>query len=405
MEHEKADANGAASGSSHWVPIGAGIVCAIVAFTATFAVVIGGLEAVGASAAQAASGLLAVSVVMGACGVFLSWRYRMPLTAAWSTPGAALLMSVGAVAGGWPAAIGAFIATGLAIVATGLWPGLAKLVQRIPAPIAQAMLAGILLPLCMAPVGALIDSPIKVAPVLITWLLLTKLRPSWAMPAALIVAFVVIALSLRGEGTALLGAGLLPTIEFTVPTVTLQALTGIALPLYIVTMASQNIPASAVMQGFGYTAPWQPSLIVTGIGSAIAAPFGSHSLNLAALSAAMIAGPEAGPHHRRWIGGVSAGFSYIVLGVMSAGLVTVVLAAPAGVIQAIAGVALIGAFVSSTTAAMSDPGMRLPAGVTLVVAGSGVSAGGMSSAFWALAVGVLMAWLFSLGRGRNRATQ
>ncbi len=373
------------------VPIGAGIVASLVGFTAAFAVVLSGLQAVGATPAQAASGLLAATVTMGVASILLSWRYRMPITSAWSTPGAALLMGTGAVAGGWPAAIGAFIACGVLLTLTGLWPGLARLVQRIPAAIAQAMLAGILLPLCIAPVAALVAEPLAVAPILLTWLVLTWLRPKWAVPAALAVGLVVIVIWLVQSGTSLPAGAFVPRALWTTPAISLQALTGIALPLYIVTMASQNVPGVAVMAGFGYLVPWRPALTITGVGSIIGAPFGGHAINLAAISAALAAGPEAGPKAGRWIAGVTAGFGYLALGLLSGGLATAVLAAPVQIVQTIAGIALIAAFASACAGAMQDEALRIPAAVTLLVAASGVSAAGLSSAFWALVAGILVA--------------
>lgn len=372
-------------------PVSAGIVCSLVGFTAAFAIVLSGLQAVGATPAQAASGLLAVTITMGAASILLSWRYRMPITSAWSTPGAALLMSMSAVAGGWPAAIGAFVSCGVLLTLTGLWPGLAKLVQRIPVPIAQAMLAGILLPLCVAPIAALVTEPVAVIPIVATWLILTRLWPKWAVPAALAVGLVVIVVWLARSGTALPSDAFVPRVELTMPTVSLQALTGIALPLYIVTMASQNIPGVAVMAGFGFTVPWRPALTLTGVGSVLAAPFGGHAINLAAISAALAAGPEAGPKEHRWIAGVTAGVTYLVLGVVSGGLATAVLAAPAEIVQTVAGIALFATFASACAGAMQDAELRLPAAITLPVAASGVSAAGLSSAFWALVAGILVA--------------
>lgn len=374
-----------------WAAIGAGIVCSLVGFTAAFAVVLAGLQAVGASPQQAASGLLAVCLTMGAASILLSWRYKMPITSAWSTPGAALLMSMSAVAGGWPAAIGAFLMCGVLLTLTGLWPGLAKLVQRIPVPIAQAMLAGILLPLCIAPVAALVSNPLAVAPIVLTWLLLVRFRPKWAVPAALVVGLVVMVVSLNLSDAVPAASALIPHVEWTVPTGTLQALTGIALPLYIVTMASQNIPGVAVMAGLGYTVPWRPALTLTGIGSILAAPFGGHAINLAAISAALAAGPEAGPKEHRWIAGVTTGVSYIILGTLSAGLATAVLAAPPEIVQTVAGIALFATFASACASAMEDPTLRLPAAVTLAVAASGVTAAGLSAAFWAIMAGVILA--------------
>lgn len=372
-------------------PVSAGIVCSLVGFTAAFAIVLSGLQAVGATPAQAASGLLAVTITMGAASILLSWRYRMPITSAWSTPGAALLMSMSAVAGGWPAAIGAFVSCGVLLTLTGLWPGLAKLVQRIPVPIAQAMLAGILLPLCVAPVSALVTEPVAVVPIIATWLVLTRVRPKWAVPAALAVGLVVIVIWLARSAVPLPPDMFIPRVEWTTPAVSLQALTGIALPLYIVTMASQNIPGVAVMAGFGFTVPWRPALTLTGVGSVLAAPFGGHAINLAAISAALAAGPEAGPKEHRWIAGVTTGVTYLVLGLLSGGLAIAVLAAPAEIVQTVAGVALFATFASACAGAMQDAGLRLPAAVTLIVAASGISAAGLSSAFWALVAGILVA--------------
>lgn len=377
--------------SDRVVPITAGIVCALVGFTSTFAVVLAGLRAVGASPGQAASGLLAVTVTMGAATVLLSWRYRMPITVAWSTPGAALLVTTGAVTGGWPAAVGAFVACGALLVLSGWWPGLARLVQRIPMPIAQAMLAGVLLPLCIGPVRALADQPAAVAPVLLVWLLLLRLRPRWAVPAAFVVALVVIGYTLVRDDALPAASTLVPHLEWTTPSVTWQALTGIALPLYIVTMAAQNIPGTAVMSTYGYTVPWRSALTVTGVGSVIGAPFGGHAINLAAISAALAAGPDAGKDtSRRWIAGVSTGVGYLVLGITSTGLSAAVLAAPHGVIEAVAGVALVGAFASACAGAMSDESARLPAAVTFLVAASGTVVAGIGSAFWGLFTGLVV---------------
>lgn len=373
--------------------------CALVGFTSAFAVVLAGLRAVGATPGQAASGLLAVTVTMGASTVLLSWRYRMPITVAWSTPGAALLVSTGAVAGGWPAAVGAFVVCGVLLVLTGLWPALASLVQRIPAPIAQAMLAGVLLPLCLAPVSALSTHPVAVAPVLVVWLVLLKVRPRWAVPAAFVTALAVIGVSLVRSSSVPAVSAMLPHLEWTTPAWSLQALTGVALPLYIVTMASQNIPGVAVMSTYGYTVPWRPALTVTGVGSVLGAPLGGHAINLAAISAALAAGPDAGDDRsRRWIAGVSAGLGYLVLGVLSTGLTAAVLAAPGGVVQAVAGVALVGAFAAACAGAMADEDARVPAAVTFIVAASGTTVAGIGSAFWALVVGIAVYWVLGVRR-------
>ena len=384
------------------VPVGAGIVTALVGYTSAFAVVLAGLRAMGASPGQAASGLLAVTVTMGAASALLSWRYRMPIISAWSTPGAALLATTGAVAGGWPAAVGAFVICGVLFVLTGLWPALARWVQKIPTPIAQAMLAGVLLPLCIAPVTSLAKHPWAVAPVLVVWLVLLKLRPRWAVPLAFVAALVVIAVALVRDDAVPAVAELVPHVEWTTPSLTLQALTGVVLPLYIVTMASQNIPGAAVLASYGYSVPWRPSLAVTGVGSVVGAPFGGHAINLAAISAALAAGPDAGEDRsRRWIAGVSSGAANLVLGVLSTGLTAVVLAAPEGVIQAVAGVALVGAFAAACAGAMADESARVPAAVTFIVAASGTTVAGVGSAFWALVVGIVVYLMLGVRRSSD----
>lgn len=375
------------------VPVSAGIVGGIVGFSAAFSIVLGGLEAAGATRAQAASGLLALTVMMGAISVLLSWRTRMPVTAAWSTPGAALLMTSSAATGGWPAAIGAFVVCGALLALTGLLPFLAELVQRIPAGIAQAMLAGILFPLCIAPISALAIQPLAVSPILLIWLLLSRVHPRWAVPGAIAAALIVIVVTIQRTETEFSPAGFIPHLEWTLPEFTLQATMGIAIPLYIVTMASQNVPGLAVMSGLGYTVPWRPALALTGFGTVLTAPFGGHAINLAAISAALSAGPEAGPHRQRWIAGVTAGGSYIVLGLLSTGLATLFLSGPAGVLPTIAGIALLPTFVSATTQALAEVHQRVPAAITFLVAASGVSALGLSSAFWALAAGLLVRWV------------
>ncbi|MCT2224246.1 benzoate/H(+) symporter BenE family transporter [Microbacterium paraoxydans] len=380
-------------------PIVAGIVTALVGFTSSFAVVLTGLDAVGASAAQAASGLLAVSLAMGLACIVLAWRYRMPITAAWSTPGAALLVATGSVEGGWPAAVGAFLVAAALILLTALWPALGALIARIPPSIAQAMLAGVLLPLCIAPITGVVANPWGVLPVVLTWLIFARLAPRWAVPLAFVAAAAVVAVSLVSAGTPVDPAVLLPRFELTMPAFTVGALVGIALPLFIVTMASQNVPGIAIMRSFGYEVPWRPAMLVTGLGTAVGAPAGGHAINLAAISAALAASPDADPDpDRRWLAGVSTGASYLVLGAFSAAFATLVVLAPTAVIPAVAGLALFGAFGAAVQQAIGDPGERLPAVVTFLVAASGIAVLGVSAAFWALVAGLLVRTVLHAGR-------
>ncbi|MFD4369649.1 benzoate/H(+) symporter BenE family transporter [Rhodococcus sp. NPDC058521] len=381
------------------VPIGAGIVTALVGFTSSFAVVLTGLRAVGADQPQAASGLLALCVTQAVGMLWLSRRYRIPLTLAWSTPGAALLAGAGSVTGGWTAAVGAFVLVGFAIVATGLWPRLGRAVAAIPTSLAQAMLAGVLMPLCLEPVFALRDSPWAVAPVVIVWLVLQRWSVRWSVPAAFGVAACVIAVSLIREGRTLPIDTLIPTVEFTAPIWTWQALIGIAIPLYIVTMASQNIPGIAVMNSFGYRVPWRPSMIVTGIGTIVGAPAGGHAVNLAAISAALAAAPAADPDpKRRWTAAFTAGWAYLALAICSTAAATLIAAAPHGVIEAVAGLALVATLGSALSGALADVEERGGAVVTFLVAASGVSIFGIASAFWALVAGGVVRQATRTGR-------
>ena len=369
-------------------PVVAGVVAAVVGFSSSFVVVLAGLAAVGATPAQAASGLLALCVAQALGMAWLAVRHRTPLSLAWSTPGAALLVSTGAVAGGWSAAVGAFLATAALIALTGLVPALGDLVARIPPGLARAMLAGVLLPICLEPVLGVAAAPLLVGPVVLAWLVGQRLFPRWAVPASLVVALVVVLVETAGE-VALADAT--PALAWTTPTWSVPALVGIALPLYVVTMASQNVPGVAVMAGNGYRVPWRETMVVTGLGTALAAPLGGHAVNLAAITAAMVAGPEGGPDRsQRWRGAVGAAVTYLVLAAAAAGLTALVTAAPDGVVQAAAGLALLGTLAVSLADALADPAERVAAVACLVVAASGVTVLGVGAAFWALLVGLVV---------------
>lgn len=371
-------------------PVVAGVVTAIVGFTSSFAVVLAGLRAVGASPDEAASGLFALTVAFGLLMSGLALWTRLPVTLAWSTPGAALLVSTGPVAGGWPAAVGAFVLTGALLALTGLVPWLGRLAAAIPVPLAQAMLAGVLLQLCLAPFTAFAASPWAVGPVIVAWLLGTRWATRWAVPLALLTALVVIAVSLVDRGTTLEAASLLPRLEPTAPVLTVASVVGIALPLTVVTLASQNIPGVAVMRSFGYTVPWRASMVTTGAGTGVAAVFGGHAINLAAISAALAAGEQAGDRSRRWVAAFVAGLTALVLAFTSGALVAVTEKAPAGIVETVAGLALLSTFAASIVAALQDAHGRTSAAVTFLVAASGLQLLGVGAAFWALVVGLLV---------------
>lgn len=328
--------------------------------------------------------------------LWLSVRYREPITLAWSTPGAALLVTTGTVEGGWPAAVGAFVVTGVLIVLTGLLPWLGELITRIPTSLAQAMLAGVLLPLCLAPVTGLAESPYLVAPVVLAWAVMHRISRRWAVPVSLVVALVVVMIE---AGSEVQTADLLPSLAWTTPAWTLPAVVSIAVPLYIVTMASQNVPGVAVMSSFRWTVPWRETMTVTGIGTLAGAPFGGHAINLAAITAAMTAGPMAGEDRsRRWLASVSASCSYLVLALACSALAALVAAAPGDVIQAAAGLALLGTLGAALAGALADEDGREAAVVCFLVAASGITILGVGAAFWALVAGLVLRPVLSVGR-------
>jgi benzoate membrane transport protein len=378
-------------------PVLAGLVAPLVGFASTFTVVLAGLRAVGATQAEAASGLLALCVVMGAVTIGLSLWLRMPIMLAWSTPGAALLVSAGSVDGGYAAAVGAFLVCGLLLTLAGFWGTLGRWIAAIPPALAAAMLAGVLLPLCVTPVRSLADEPALTAPVILVWALLTRFARRWAVPGALAAAIVAVAIDHDGGGT---DAALLPGLTFTAPAFSVEALVGIAIPLFVVTMASQNIPGMTVLATYGYRPRLGPLLRATGAATAAGAPFGGFAINLAAITAALCAGPDADPDPgRRWIATVSAGAFYLVLGLCVGLAVALIALAPPLLIEAVAGLALLGALGGALAVAAADAERREAAVVTFAVSASGIALLGISAPFWGLVAG--LAYLL-LTRGRRR---
>jgi benzoate membrane transport protein len=395
----KATGDGAMAGSFSMQAAAAGLLAAIVGFASSFAVIVQGLVSVGATRAEAASGLMALSVVMGLIAIALSLRTRLPISIAWSTPGAALLVTSGVPQGGFPAAVGAFLVAGALVVVAGLWKPLGRWVAAIPAPLANAMLAGVLFGLCLAPVRAVAELPLLGLAVVVVWAVVAKFRRLYAVPAAVVVAMVLIAATTQiapGDPGALW-----PRPVLVLPAFAPGAIVGIALPLFIVTMASQNIPGIAVLNVNGYRPAPGPLFQVTGVGSLIAAPFGGHAVNLAAITAALCAGPDAHPDPaRRWWAATVAGVAYVLFGLGAGAATTFISAAPPVLIEAVAGLALLGAFGSALMAAVAAPADREAAIVTFLVSASGLTFLGIGGAFWGLVAGGA---IMALGRWRAPA--
>src|SRR4051794_27616122 len=302
-----------------WPPILAGLLASVVGYGSSFAIVLQGLIGVGATPGQAESGLLALGTMMGLAAVVFGLRFRMPIAVAWSTPGAALLAATGVIEGGFAAAVGAFIVAGVLVVVAGWWKPLGRAVLAIPAPLANAMLAGVLLSFCVAPVKAVAEVPMMALPVVIGWVVVTRVARLYAAPAAVLIAALMYALAAFGvlPGSAssavapLAGGWQWPQLEWVTPAFSGAAMVSIALPLFLVTMASQNIPGIAVLRPNVYDPPSPPLLGGPGIATLIAAPFGGPAVNLAAITAAICAGPDAHPDpSRRYIAAVTSGVAY-----------------------------------------------------------------------------------------------
>lgn len=384
-----------------------GVLTAFVGFASSFAVVLQGLKGVGATDAQAGSGLMALSIAMGLCGILLSLRTRMPISVAWSTPGAAFLATSGPLEGGFAAAVGAFLVTGVLIVAAGLFKPLSRAVSSIPAPLANAMLAGVLIGLCFAPVKAVAFNPWFGLPIVIAYFIGGAINRLAAIPLALVAFVFVIALGVDMPDGAIadVGRSIWPVPELMVPQFGWESIVSIALPLFIITMAGQNIPGITVLRVNGYEPAAGPLFTTTGIFSLFVAPFGGHAVNLAAITAAMCAGEDAHPDPaRRYTAAVVNGVGQVILGLTAGAVTAFVALSPSILIEAVGGLALIGAFSGSAMAAFKEPETREAAAVTFLVTASGITFAGISGAFWGLlAGGAVMALGAAMRKYRSRA--
>ena len=375
-----------------WIqPVSTGLLAAMVGFASTFAIVLQGLTRVGATPAEAASGLLAICLLQGVLSIGYSLWRKQPISVVWSTPGAALMIATGLPAGGYPAAVGALLFAAGLIVLAGIWSPFGRLVGAIPRSLASAMLGGILFGLCLAPVRAATETPLLAAPVLLTWALAWRFARPYAVPLALVVTVAVVVFVTKLPPDAF--AGSWPRPLFTPPTLVWATLGSLGLPLFVVTMASQNVPGLAVLQANGFRPRVGPIFVGTGLGSAVAALSGGTLVNLAAITAALCAGPDAHPDPaKRYRSTVVAGLVYVALGLGAGVAAVLVTASPPLLIQAVAGLALLGSLAGALATALSDERERLPAIVTFAVAASGIVAFGIGAPFWALvAGGVLLA--------------
>jgi benzoate membrane transport protein len=377
-----------ASTGNHWASLLSSAKAAvIVGFASTILVVIEGARAVGANPAQQASVAAVLCFAMAVTSFILAVRYRMPIMVAWSTPGA-VLMATSAAGITFPQAIGAFIAAGALTVLTAIITPLARGIERMPASIAAAMLAGVLLRYVLGVPTAALAAPQFVVPLILAFFALRFVVPMYTVP--IIVALGLILAGLSGSFSAGVPLAITP-LTFDWPEWNIQVIISLGVPLYLVTMASQNLPGFAVLRANGYQPPVSACLLVTGIGSILAAPFGSHAINLAAITASLVAGPDAHPDPgQRWKMIYAYTVLYVIFGLAAGTFVALLGALPKELVTAIAGLALFGPLMGGISAMMKEPKEVEAALVTFLTTASGITLFGIGAAFWGLLAGLAL---------------
>ena len=374
----------------------AGFIAMLTGYTSSLVLMFQAGQAAGLTAGQISSWIWALSIGMALCCIVLSLRYRAPVMIAWSTPGAALLItSLPQVSYG--EAIGAYILASGLIVLIGLTGTFDRLMRRIPASIAAALLAGVLFKIGLEICVAAEQQPILVIAMLFAYLLGKRLWPRYSVLSALIIGSVLAAVfGLLDFSDFQLQ---LATPEWTTPSFSLGAAISIGIPLFIVAMASQNLPGMAVLRANGYDVPASPLLTSTGLVSILLAPFGSHGIHMAASSAAICAGPEAHEDPRkRYTAAVWCGVFYAIAGIFGATLASLFAALPAALILSIAALALFASIIGGLTQAMSEPNEREAALITFLVTASGMTLAGVGSAFWGIVAGLLTLAVLNWGK-------
>ncbi|MCW7539570.1 benzoate/H(+) symporter BenE family transporter [Aquabacterium sp. A7-Y] len=363
----------------------AGFVAVLVGFTSSVALVFQAAAALGASPAVTTSWIWALGLGMGLTSILLSLHYRQPVLVAWSTPGAAVLATAGI---GMPEAVGAFIVSAGLITLCGVTGLFARVMNRIPMPLAAALLAGVLARFGMEAFGALKSQFMLVLVMFLVYLLGRRLWPRYAVPSVLLAGVAVA--SALGQLHWSEVQWTLATPVWTTPEFSPGAVVGVALPLFVVTMASQNLPGVAAIRAAGYDTPVSPLVGGTGLVTLLLAPFGAYALNLAAITAAICLGREAHEDPtRRYTAAVMAGVFYVAVGVVGGAVVGLLAAFPRELVVAVAGFALLGTIGAGLATAVKDEPHRESALITFLVTLSGVSFWGIGSAFWGVVAGAI----------------
>lgn len=369
----------------------AGLIAVTVSYAGPLAIVFQAAKTGLLSPSQVSSWIWAISFGSGITGLFLSLRFRTPVITAWSTPGAALLVT-GLTQYSYAEAIGAYLFSAALITLLGVSGLFSKIMERLPTGVIAAMLAGILFRFGVGVFASLEQVPALVLPMCLAYLAGRRWLPRYAIVITL-AAGLSAALGLHQFDFHGFSASL-ATPLLTAPQFSVSALIGLGVPLCFVTMASQNAPGIAVLRTAGYATPINPLIATTGFTSLLLAPFGAHGINLAAITAAICTGPEAHPDPaRRYVAGVSCAVFYLVVGAFGATVASLFSSLPAALIASLAGLALFGSLATGLGTAMSNDSRREPALIAFLVTASGISFLGVGAAFWGLAAGVLADWL------------
>lgn len=365
----------------------AGFVTVLVGFTSSAVIVFQAAQALNASPTEIGSWMFALGLGMGLTSILLSLRYRVPVVTAWSTPGAAMLITTAA---GVPMseAIGAFLVSAALITLCGFTGWFERMINRIPISIASGMLAGVLLRFGLDIFTAMKTQFVMTFAMFCVYLVLRRLLPRYAVVAALILGILIAG----AQGLLQIDTIRLQVAQpiWTMPQFSLGSIVGVALPLFIVTMASQNVPGVAVIRASGYSVPISPLIGWTGAATLILAPFGAFALNLAAITAAICMGREAHEDPtKRYVAAVAAGVFYMLIGLFGATVGAVFAAFPKELVLAIAGLALLGTIGNGLAAALAHEKEREPALITFLVTASSITLFGIGSAFWGLVAGAL----------------
>lgn len=370
-------------------PVSNGLRVGLIGYIGTVPVVIGALAVAGAQPQQIGGALFILGLCMGLPALLLSLRYRAPVSVAWSTAGAAVLVAHGPVHGGLPTAAGAFLIVGVLTLLVGVCRPAARWMARVPPAIVNAVLTGLLLGLWIAPTRAIAEAPALVAPVLAAWFLARRFARAWAIPAAVLAALAMMAL----VGWA--PHGLAPW-RFPEPTLVplgrdVADEVALALPLFLVTMLSQNVPAFGILRDQGFVVGAQRVLLCTGSASIAGAFFGALGVSLAAVTAAMCAGEESGTDpRRRWVAALVAGLSQVALGVGSGAIAAWILSLPPALVGTLAGLALWGTLGSALSRVLRERTTPLAVGLSVAVTCAGAAIPGGGGAVWGLAAGLLL---------------